>query len=39
MEYMHEHHETLHGLRERDKFEYVVDVFFDELEEKVVCLN
>lgn len=34
MEYMHKHQGTSHGLRERDKFQYAVDVFFDEPEKK-----
>jgi hypothetical protein len=33
MQYTQEHHETLYGFRERDKFDYSIDIVFEEFEE------
>lgn len=39
MQYTKEHHENLYGFRERDKFDYSVDIVFGEFDETIVRLH
>lgn len=39
MQYTKEHHENLYGFRERDKFDYSVDIVFGVLDETIIRLH